>query len=90
MIGRPPVTTDPVTTETPPWTVLTSASSGTTQLQPVRTARIVLQVVATAILVVLLVSVLGSFASRKLLNRRPCMTPRTPPTCLPTPSCNQP
>ena len=50
----------------PPWVTVATASSRRDRQRPVRTGRIVAQVIAAAAIVVILVSVLGSVASRKL------------------------
>jgi signal transduction histidine kinase len=50
----------------PGWLSVATASSVRTQQRPLRTRRVVAQVVAAAAIVVVLVSVLGSVASRKL------------------------
>ena len=50
----------------PPWITLSESRDSEAANRPVRTGRVVAQVVAAAALVVLLVSLLGSVASRKL------------------------
>jgi two-component system NarL family sensor kinase len=50
----------------PGWVSVSAGSIGRDQQRPVRTGRIVAQVVAAAVIVVVLVSLLGAFASRKL------------------------
>ena len=50
----------------PSWVTVSTGSSHSGQQRPIRTGRIVAQVIAAAAIVVILVSVLGSFASRKL------------------------
>jgi len=50
----------------PPWITLTDTDRRDSSHKPVRTGRVIAQVVAAAALVVVLVSLLGSVASRKL------------------------
>ena len=64
---RPPA--DPAVVAPPEWITVASGTRGPAELPPVRTGRIVLQVVAAAAFVVVLVSVLGAVASRKVAER---------------------
>jgi two-component system NarL family sensor kinase len=58
--------TEVSTTPVPAWITLADGAGASSKQRPVRTGRIIAQVVAAAAIVVVLVSLLGSVASRKL------------------------